>query len=54
MERKGFFHPPYDTFAEAERRLRSMFGEDVLTETMGAACLFRCVKPQNECAESES
>ncbi len=54
MERKGFFHPPYDTFAEAERRLRSMFGEDVLTETMGAACLFRCVKPQKECAESES
>ena len=26
LERKGFFHPPYDTFAEAESRLRSMFG----------------------------
>ena len=53
MERKGFFHPPYDTFTKAESRLRSMFGDDVLTETMGSACLFRCVKPQKECAESE-
>ena len=53
MERKGFFHPPYDTFAEAESRLRGMYGDDVLTEKMASACLFRCVKPQRENSEKE-
>lgn len=53
MERKGFFHPPYDTFAEAESRLRSMYGDDVLTEKMASVCLFRCVKPQRESTENE-
>ena len=46
LERKGFFHPPYDTFAEADSRLRSMYGDDVQTEKMESVCLFRCVKPQ--------
>lgn len=46
LERKGFFHPPYDTFAEAESRLRSMYGDDVQTEKMASVCLFCCVKPQ--------
>lgn len=54
MERKGFFRPPYDTFAEAESRLRGMFGDGVLTERMASACLFRCVKPQRENADKES
>lgn len=54
MERKGFFRPPYDTFAEAESRLRGMYGDDVLTERMASACLFRCVKPQREDADKES
>ena len=54
MERKGFFRPPYDTFAVAESRLRGMFGDDVLTERMASACLFRCVKPQRENADKES
>ena len=53
LERKGFFHPPYDTFAEAESRLRSMYGDDVLTEKMASACLFRCVKPQGGSNENE-
>lgn len=53
MERKGFFCPPYDTFAEAESRLRGMYGDDVLTEKMASACLFRCVKPQREDADNE-
>ena len=53
MERKGFFHPPYDTFAEAESRLRGMYGDDVLTVKMASACLFRCVKPQGENSEKE-
>ncbi|WP_036859544.1 MULTISPECIES: class I SAM-dependent methyltransferase [Prevotellaceae] len=46
LERKGFFLPPYDTFAEAGSRLRNMYGDDVLTEKISSACLFRCVKPQ--------
>ena len=46
LERKSFFHPPYDTFAEAENRLRSMYDDDVQTEKMESVCLFRCVKPQ--------
>ena len=54
MERKGFFRPPYVTFAEAESRLRGMFGDGVLTERMASACLFRCVKPQRENADKES
>lgn len=54
MERKGFFRPPYDTFPEAESRLRGMYGDDVLTERMASACLFRCVKPQRENADKES
>lgn len=53
MERKGFFRPPYDTFAEAESRLRGMYGDDVLTERMASACLFRCVKPQREDVDKE-
>ena len=53
MERKGFFRPPYDTFAEAKSRLRGMYGDDVLTERMASACLFRCVKPQRENADNE-
>lgn len=53
MERKGFFRPPYDTFAEAKSRLRGMYGDDVLTEKMASACLFRCVKPQRESADNE-
>lgn len=53
MERKGFFRPPYDTFAEAKIRLRGMYGDDVLTEKMASACLFRCVKPQRENADNE-
>lgn len=53
MERKGFFRPPYDTFAEAKSRLRGMYGDDVLTEKMASACLFRCVKPQRENADNE-
>lgn len=53
MERKGFFRPPYDTFAEAKSRLRGMYGDDVLTEKMASACLFRCVKPQREDADKE-
>lgn len=54
MERKGFFRPPYDTFTEAESRLRGMYGDDVLTERMASACLFRCVKPHREDADKES
>ena len=54
MERKGFFRPPYDTFPEAESRLRGMYGDDVLTERMASACLFRCVKPHREDADKES
>ena len=53
MERKGFFRPPYDTFAEAESRLRGIYGDDVLTERMASACLFHCVKPQREDADNE-
>lgn len=53
MERKGFFRPPYDTFAEVKSRLRGMYGDDVLTERMASACLFRCVKPQRENADNE-
>ena len=53
LERKGFFHPPYDTFVEAESRLRSMYGDDVVTEKMASACLFRCVKPQRVSTENE-
>ena len=46
LERKSFFHPPYDTFAEAESRLRSKYDDDVQTEKMEFVCLFHCVKPQ--------
>ena len=53
LERKGFFHPPYDNFAEAESRLRSMYGDDVQTEKMESVCLFRCVKPQKNIIEKE-
>lgn len=45
LERKGFFHPPYDNFIQAENRLRRMYGDDIQVERMGSSCLFRCVKP---------
>lgn len=44
MEKKGFFRPPYDTFTEAAKRLRDMYGDQVLIEKMASACYFRCVK----------
>ncbi len=44
LERKGFFKPPYYTLAEAENKLRSLYGENVQVSNSNSMLIFKCLK----------
>ncbi|AVM54032.1 ubiquinone biosynthesis methyltransferase UbiE [Bacteroides zoogleoformans] len=44
LNRRGYFVPPHYTLSEVEKKLRSLFGENVQLSNNRSICLFRCVK----------